>query len=478
MTRLLTYILVKGKRIKYQECLTSFVRSRNLQAIVILLLFLVTFYRDVVFYGRTFLIETGAPGTMPNAGPYHYQATSPGFVANDTGAIAWALEPFNRFASISVKKGDFPLWNPYAGLAGSPLLADGYSGTLEPLQFLFFFFPDRYWPYAVDLQLLIRFLISGFCCYIFAKRQKIDFLGSISASVVFMFSNYFVTFGNHPQIKTEALLPLVLSGYDRLADSEDRQGFWFCALFIGWAVIAAMPESTFFVLFIGTLWYFYKSIFHRMEKGKIFVRAKRNLLRHLGSTMLGALISSAYLLPFLEFVSLARSSHDPGSSGLPLPMWTLPDLLIFQTQSRYLVLGFFAIFSLIFALLHLSVWPVYRWIIVFFSTYAIIFIITIFDFPLTNWIRVLPIFDRLIFTKYPLPSINFCMAIMVGMLVDRIRYFSFSYKKIGWSFLILLTIFIGLPILGNPSKALSVYSMNNKLAPIAFGYMVGNVTYI
>src|SRR5688572_10340341 len=167
------------KRIEFPKRLIVLIKNKNLHAAGILILLLAIFYRDVVFAGRTFLMETAAPGTMPNAGPYKYKGTTPGFVAVDAGAIAWQIEPFNRFASKSVKKGDFPLWNPYAGLAGSPLLADGHTGPLEPLQFLFFFIPDRFWPYAVDLQLLMRFFIAAFACYLFAKRQKIDFLGSI-----------------------------------------------------------------------------------------------------------------------------------------------------------------------------------------------------------------------------------------------------------------------------------------------------------
>jgi hypothetical protein len=187
--------------IDFHRRLISLIKNRNLHAAAILFLLLATFYRDVVFFGRTFLMESAAPGTMPNAGPYQYEGNKPGFVATDPGAIAWDMEPFNRFISKSVKNGDFPLWNPYAGLAGTPLFADGYTGALEPIQFLFYFAPDRYWPYAIDLQLLIRFFAAGFCTYLFARRQKINFSGGVSAGVLVMFSSYFVTFGNHPQIK-------------------------------------------------------------------------------------------------------------------------------------------------------------------------------------------------------------------------------------------------------------------------------------
>src|ERR1044072_7054000 len=102
--------------------LKSLIRKKNLWAVVILILILVAFYRDIVFEGRTSLMETAAAGTMPGGGPYNYEGTRPGFVANDPGAIALYGEPLNKFISTSVKNGTIPLWNPYAGLVGAPLL--------------------------------------------------------------------------------------------------------------------------------------------------------------------------------------------------------------------------------------------------------------------------------------------------------------------------------------------------------------------
>ena len=332
--------------------------SRNrehLGAILVLVILLAIFYRDVIFEGKTFLMETAAPGTMPNAGPYNYDGTQPGFVANDPGAIAWQQEPFNRFISKSIKRGDFPLWNPYAGLAGTPLLADGQTGPLEPIQFLFFFIPVRFWPLSIDLQLLIRFFIAGFGCYLFARRLRLSFLASMTAAVLFMLSSYFVTFGDHAQIKVEALLPLVMYGYDRLADLDDHSGPWICSLLIGWAVIAAMPESTFFVLSLGTLWYFYKSILEGGHEGGILNKARKAIWRYLGPTLLGFLISLAYLLPFLEFLQNGTSSHAP-ASGLvagSFPIWALPNL-VFQVQGYlYVQVGFLALFSLAYLTLSL-----------------------------------------------------------------------------------------------------------------------------
>lgn len=135
------------------------VKTQGFAAAIILIFVLALFYRDVVFGGRTFLMETATWGTMPSpsVGPYNYHGVNPGFVAIDAGAIAWDGEPYNRFISQSIKRGDFPLWDPYTGPAGAPLFADGYTAPLQPIQLLFFLAPTRFWPYTVDFQLLLRF---------------------------------------------------------------------------------------------------------------------------------------------------------------------------------------------------------------------------------------------------------------------------------------------------------------------------------
>ena len=433
-------------------------RYSNIYAALILALILVLFYRDVVFSGRTFLIESAAQGTMPVGGPFKYKGVTPGFVANDPGAIAWQIEPFNRFLSKSIKRGDFPLWNPYAGLAGNPLLADGHTGPLEPLQFLFFFIPDRYWTYAIDAQLLLRFFLAGFFSYLFARRLKIGFLGGIAAGVVFMLSSYFVTHGNHPQVKTETLLPLVLYGYDRLTDFEDRQGFWLCALSIGWALIAAMPESTFFALFLGTLWYFYKSIFAQKENNVLLKEAGLISIRFISATVLGFLISAAYLLPFLEYVSLSASVHSTNNGinwgGRAAPVWAIISTIL-PVKGRYFVqFGIFSLFVLVSSLLSFRDRSKFRPAIIFFGLYAVFFILAVFNFPLVAWVQEMPVFNQIALQRYPVLSIAFCLALLAGIFVEEAGA-RLSCAKVSVALIILPLFFLVLPRMYDPENFLS-----------------------
>ncbi len=99
--------------------------------------------------------------------------------------------------------------------------------------------------------------------------------------------------------------------------------------------------------------------------------------------------------------------------------------------------------------------------------------LTIFDFPLTNWINLLPVFNQIGFIKYPLPSIVFCLAILIGIFVDRARHFSLSNEKLLWSALIIGTLFSSILIWGNPSNLPSPFVLDIKLYQTLFALISG-----
>ena len=96
-----------------------------------------------------------------------------------------------------------------------------------------------------------------------------------------------------------------------------------------------------------------------------------------------------------------------------------------------------------------------------------------FDFPLTQWIRSLPVLNQIVFTKYPILSVAFCLAILVGTLVDGVMRSSLSYKRISWTLLLFFILFIALPTFENPARSLSFYFANQTAMYIALGYIVG-----
>jgi hypothetical protein len=447
----------------------------HLFAFGILLAILVFFYRDVVFGGKTFLMEDITWGTLPS-GPYEYQGSALHQVPIDPGAIAWVNEPYNRFISRSIQTGDFPLWNPYLGLAGAPIYSDGVMGPLEPIQFIFYWVPDRFWAYGVDIQLLVRFLLAGFFCYLFARRQKIGLAGGIGAGILFMLSSYFVRYGNHPQAKPELLLPIVLYCFDRLLDLKDKTGPWISALSVGWLILAAMPESTFFILFLASLWFFYNGglILKQNQWNKQFFFAFLGC--YFLAIIVGFLVSSIYLIPFFVNLMNAVTFHAQGTSLNEFyPYWSLSSLIL-QVYRPYLqgfvqnYLGFIPVFLALLALTNIKRMA-FRREIFFFLAYITLFILINHNFPLTRWISKLPVFSQLIIAKYSIPSIMFCLAILAGIFIHTAAENGLSRRSVLIAEGLEFGIFIALPFLSNPKNFSSSFSNGNYIY-IMFFFML------
>ena len=85
----------------------------------------------------------------------------------------------------------------------------------------------------------------------------------------------------------------------------------------------------------------------------------------------------------------------------------------------------------------------------------------------------MPVLNQILLAKYAIPSIVFCLAVLAGILIDSIKQFPLSYRRISLALLLLYFVFIVLPALGNPSKSLAHYFVDNTAMLSALGYIGG-----
>lgn len=417
-------------------------------AAIILIGALSFIYRDVVFEGKTFLMLNGTAATLPGENVYGYDNPRPQFYpVSDPGAIAWQIEPFNRFFSIELKNGEFPLWNPHAGLAGRPLFVDGHTALFEPIQLLFAFLPDQWWPWAVDFQLLLRYFLAGLFTYLFLRKINIGFWGSVGGGIAFMLSSYFLRWGGHPQVKTETLLPFVLYGYERLIADKDWKSRIISAIAIGWCILAAMPESTFFALFLGTLWYFYRSILIIIGDGNKKKYIKNAILNYLIATFIGFSLAAINLVPFIEFIGSAFHTHLQGSGFNGYPFWVAITTFIpyLWKETVFFETDHFRIIVLVFAFAALIPIKKNRSHLlygIFFAIYALIFFCTIFNVPIFQWIGNLPFLNQINMIKYPFLSIDFSLAVLFGIGLDSFVEKSLTPRQMMISFHIIFSLLL------------------------------------
>ena len=382
----------------------------NILAAIFLTVVLMLFYRDVVFGGRTFVTQSAS----------RLEDTS----FADPGAIAWVLEPYNYRASNLVKAGYLPLWNPSAGL-GSPFMADGNSAAVEPLTFLFYLLPESEWATAMDAQVLIRFWLAGFFSYLFARNLGLSMVPGLAAACSYMLCSYFVDFGNHPQMKPETLLPLILYSFYRLARNHTLGNVLLTGLAVCWILLASFPESGFLALMLGGSWYLYYTMIAAwsMHFDRRFLIEK--ILHLVLASVIGFGLSLFFVAPLVENINQSLHVHDPGVGMAHLPS----KLFVFGIFRFRILPGWLPHFYLTTITLALiggisgARTSKQRASVMFFLVYGLIFYLKIYGFGLVQWIGQLPLLNQIALVKYVIPSVSFCFAIVAAFgiqaFIDR-----------------------------------------------------------
>jgi len=132
------------------------------------------------------------------------------FVTPDFGRsdILHLNYPIKFFLSESLKRGEWPLWNPY-NATGYPQLAEGQMGTFNPENLLVFGFLTM--PLAFNIGLALIFFQTGIFTYLFARSIGLSRIAAFFSSVAFSYSGVFATHIVHFNlIQTLSFFPLQL----------------------------------------------------------------------------------------------------------------------------------------------------------------------------------------------------------------------------------------------------------------------------
>jgi O-antigen/teichoic acid export membrane protein len=127
---------------------------------------------------------------------------------------------WKRLIVDAFKSRQLPLWNPNI-LAGQPFLAAGQHSALYPLSLVFYVLPlVRAYGWFVVLQLLL----AGVFMYVYARTIRLERVGSLVASITFVFSGFMIVSVVHPMIIAAASwLPLLLAVVERLIRTQEEQ---------------------------------------------------------------------------------------------------------------------------------------------------------------------------------------------------------------------------------------------------------------
>lgn len=185
------------------------------------------------------------------------------------------------------------LWNPYQG-CGTPLHANTLSAQLYPLMWLHALLPR---PLALLAIGLARGLLTGFFFWLLLRRRGVSPLASVIGALALPLSGFYSLWLGHQQTIVASLLPLLLWLTDRAVDRPSGVRLALVGLVSGSTLLAGHLETALHVLLISTFYGAFRCLAFRESFGARLWR----LAKLAGGFLVGAAISMAQILPFLEY---------------------------------------------------------------------------------------------------------------------------------------------------------------------------------
>jgi hypothetical protein len=307
----------------------KWVRSTGILAVLTLLFSSILFFYDLLG-GRYLLTER-------DLGPY--------FI------------PPRFFWVESIKRGDFPLWNPYQ-FSGHPFFANPQHAILYPLNSLFLFLP---FDVAFNGIIILHFFLGGLFTYLFLRDLKVNVTGSLISGLIFMLSGYLLSVHSLLTILLSSIwTPLVMMFFRRAIYSRGLKNEILTAIFISisflgggieivygnffllffMVIFSSLPDATFVgdkprrykFVFSLPIYKFFCSVLICWGRMKPLFKRFRSLLI---VSILFLFLSAIQLVPFLEL--FIHSIRGKGISYQEATTWSLApkDTLLFFLPDAY-----------------------------------------------------------------------------------------------------------------------------------------------
>lgn len=176
---------------------------RDVAAVALLLALVIGFFWHTLFDKSV---------TMPNGG----------------GDLVSFFYPNHVFASESLRRGEFPLWNPTL-FGGMPFAADIQSGLYYPLNWLFWLAGSVSYE-KLEALAVVHYWLAAVFSYLLARSLGLGRWPGVVAGVCYAFSGFAVShLGHLPMLEAATWLPLVMLAVNRAV----RRSSWRWAVGVG-----------------------------------------------------------------------------------------------------------------------------------------------------------------------------------------------------------------------------------------------------
>ena len=214
--------------------------------------------------------------------------------------------PFTMHARTAILNGHFPLWSNAFG-AGQPFFASFQSAVLSPFTAVTYLLP---FPAGLTAAAATRLFVGGLGMYCFLRALALGRPAAMVGGIAFLLNPFSIVWLEHPLSAAAAWLPWLLYGVEAIAQQARPAAIATFTTAVALALLAGHPETVFKMFLLTGAYAVYRSV------------GSGRSLRILGwvtlAGVLGVLLSSIQLLPFLEYVRASRVLVDRGAATQPL----------------------------------------------------------------------------------------------------------------------------------------------------------------
>ena len=456
--------------------MTEYRRDAWISAVILAAILVVVF--SPFLLGRKTLLSSAGDvpslyldGAVPGHPTGHYRGL-------DQGASGWQTEPaFAAAHHVMFEEHRLPFWDA-DGAYGKPSLGAMVPQEFYPLSTIVDFHPT---PRTYNWWIVARLFIAGFFAALFVRLFFASRWAALGAGISAMFTGYFLLYYDMPHLSVEVEIPMLLWATEIVSRKLSARRIAALAGAVALVVLGGMPESALLAFTLSALYAVLRLLTLPGERGK-------RIIALLGAYVLGVVVGSIELVPFLELLVRGASDHDPTArqglgfdggwhNGLLTELFPRafgnPFQSILSNGFGFSgTRGFFGISGLLLGVTAIaSAWlkrDNRTAVATFFALASAFLVLKRFGNPFVNWTGGLPFFVQVEFQKYGEAELGCMAAILVGFGVGYLRERRGDMRALWIAFAAAISL-ASIVYLGTREQIAPTFAMSLYPHSIAFG---------
>jgi hypothetical protein len=229
------------------------------------------------------------------------------YMPADGGDMASFLFPLYRFVQANLRRGVFPLWNPYL-YGGAPFIGEIQAGLFYPVNWAVWLLGPTVSYRSLEMLSIFHIWWAGAGMYLYL-RGRVRGMAALVGAIAFMFSDLFLThFGNLNLIAVAAWLPWVFWAYERALARQGMRWAVVGGALLGIATLAGHLQVTIFIGLALTIY----TVLHALTSGRSLLTVSRPFFL---TAVVALGLSAVVLLPAWEMAQhTPRAAWDYGQT--------------------------------------------------------------------------------------------------------------------------------------------------------------------